>query len=71
MDMRFVPLLVGLWFPFAMASRSLLSGVDLPFNIVFTYSALAWTLLAVVAITYKKTDNRGTSAIFNAANATI
>jgi hypothetical protein len=57
---KFVPLLAGLWFPFAMASRALLSGIHLPFDLVFTYSALAWTLLAAVAITYKKAGKQET-----------
>jgi hypothetical protein len=51
---RFVPLFAGLWFPFAMASRVILNGVHLPFDIVFTYSTLAWTLLAISAITSDK-----------------
>lgn len=58
---RFIPLVAGLWFPFAMASRILLRGMHLPFNLVFTYSAIAWTLLAIVAITQQKADIRKTT----------
>jgi hypothetical protein len=55
---RFVPLFAGLWFPFAMASKVFLTGVHIPFDIVFTYSALAWTLLAFSAITSNKSDKK-------------
>jgi hypothetical protein len=55
---RFVPLFVGLWFPFAMTSRVVLNDVHLPFDIVFIYSALAWTLLAITAITSDKSERK-------------
>lgn len=54
---RYVPLLTGLWFPLAMLS----SFIDLGFVSFFfggIYSAIAWSLLAIVIITTKeqKTD---------------
>lgn len=54
---RYVPLLTGLWFPLAMLS----SFIDIGFVSFFfggIYSAIVWTLLAIVIITTKeeKTD---------------
>lgn len=50
---RYVPLLTGLWFPLAMLS----SFIDIGFVSFFfggIYSAIVWTLLAIVIITTKE-----------------
>ena len=48
---RFVPLLMGLWFPLAMLTRLLPAGINIPGSIVGLYSAVAWSLLAIVVLT--------------------
>jgi hypothetical protein len=53
---RFIPLVVGLWFPFAMVYRIFLSNLHLPFNVVFTYSTIAWSVLALMAMRNKKAN---------------
>jgi hypothetical protein len=58
---RFVPLIAGLWLPFALTTRTLLSGVSLPFNIVFVYSTIAWSLLAIVSIIHTKKSDTSTT----------
>jgi hypothetical protein len=53
---RYVPLLAGLWLPFTLAVKALMDTgtllIDAP--VVGIYSALAWSLLAVVVGTTKK-----------------
>ena len=47
---RYVPLAAGCWFPFAMLTLTLLGRTPLALWIGGTYSALTWTLLALVAM---------------------
>lgn len=47
---RYVPLAVGLWFPLAMLILTLLGRTPLAFWIGGAYSAVAWSLLALVVL---------------------
>jgi hypothetical protein len=47
---RYVPLIVGLWFPFAMAAKILLGRSPAAFWLGAPYTALAWSLLALVVL---------------------
>ncbi|RIV18072.1 hypothetical protein DYU11_29385 [Fibrisoma montanum] len=47
---RFVPLLCGLWLPMALTSKFWLPS-ELGFSLVTAYSAVAWSLLALVILT--------------------
>ncbi len=53
----YVPLLVGCWFPLAMVSRVLLGNWLAGFPVVGLYSAVAWTLLAVVVLTSRSSQS--------------
>jgi hypothetical protein len=57
---RFVPLIAGCWFPFAMATKIWPSSMHFVFYIVATYSAIAWILLALVAIIHTKASSQET-----------
>ncbi|PSR56034.1 hypothetical protein AHMF7605_22305 [Adhaeribacter arboris] len=53
---RYVPLVVGLWFPLTMLIMALV-GRDAPIMVfVPYYSAVAWSLLAIVVLTVKETS---------------
>jgi hypothetical protein len=61
---RFVPLIAGCWFPFAMATKIWPSDMHFVFYMVAFYSAIAWIVLALVAITTLTTNNRETLSHF-------
>ncbi|QMU27259.1 hypothetical protein [Adhaeribacter radiodurans] len=51
---RFVPLVVGLWFPLTMLTMAIV-GRDAPImEVVPYYTAIAWSLLAIVVLTASK-----------------
>ncbi len=51
---RYVPLVVGLWFPFAALCKTLIGSWQAIVPIVSLYSAVAWTVLAAVILTSKE-----------------
>jgi hypothetical protein len=48
---RYVPLAIGLWLPVALLTKLLPAGTMPAFNIIAFYSAVAWSLLAIVVRT--------------------
>ena len=52
---RYIPLVVGMWFPLAMLS-SFIDNKFLSFFLGGPYSAIAWALLAIAVITTRKTE---------------
>lgn len=60
-----MPLLVGLWVPFTLVVKALMSTgtlqIDLP--VVGIYSALAWSLLAVIVGTTSREPSFGAQPV--------
>jgi len=55
---RFIPLIVGLWFPLTMFAMALV-GRDAPIMVVVPYyTAIAWSLLAIVVLTASKKSKK-------------
>jgi hypothetical protein len=51
---RFVPLLVGLWFPVLVVCMNIFGRAGISGTIAAVYSATAWSLLAISVLTAKK-----------------